>query len=893
MNDRIKPGAGSKGKPRPAVLLADGEARWITAYRHSLLNSGFVPLPTHGKFPLTKGWNAGIPSHADIDGWLDPHASRAKQPSTSVIIQGRLLAIDIDVPEPALVQQIMQHLYRIAPQLAGAVPAPVRGRDGSPKLAIFALRAEADDQFVMRSDSFAKEEGGVADYKVEVWSTERGLSRGQFLRFFVIDGPHTITPEGMVTSSYRWEGPGNEPPALGDRPLAELPVVTKAQMAEVIEMASRVLREAGLFKVEKKATLSGPPVPLYDITPDMTFVRGGVTYSYAELVDLAEAEEDLRVSGGFTGTGTGTRDDRVIVHFAREEGERYVFLFDTRDYTMHYPAGFDKRPQRDKQAAMLPPEITRAIAKAGLAYDAPDEDDQPVPAEEANSHSLMPSKVVEEESPPAEVEYVPPASMPLDVADMRASGYGEGFVAAFIAPLLARHFRYLWKDDVWLACQSGIWVRTSGGAVAEAVVSALEPEFTSRRQQAERIEDERDRERRLEVLTKLRNQVHSARFSSALQAKLKVQETLLASREQFDTDAWLMGAPGGLVIDLRTQKTRPAQPEDMLTRMVACAPADEANCPQFVRFLDYVCGEQAADLKPFLRRFFGRAMVGDTAMRRFLYIHGDGMNGKSILIETVGRLLGSYARPANGMFVTNRYGKRDTRKLIFDLDGVRYGYSGEAGKGEVWDDAFLKGVVSGDMLSERRMHENTGSDLRPIVTLAFAGNNLPKLGYNDPAIRTRMMTVEFENTLDDSWENVTLKDRLPAEEGPGIMRWLLDGLADYERGGLREPASVRAETEAYMMSEDAVSPLLPKVLEFTKDSTDRVDKAEVRARVKAWLPAEERASVTDRDIAKAIRRLWPQVEEWSHRTRGLANRKGNGKDYWVGVRLSTRPAETN
>jgi len=74
----------------------------------------------------------------------------------------------------------------------------------------------------------------------------------------------------------------------------------------------------------------------------------------------------------------------------------------------------------------------------------------------------------------------------------------------------------------------------------------------------------------------------------------------------FDKDPWLLGAPNGIV-DLRTGQFRSARPEDMVSRQVLVDPADTADCPKFMVFLDEVTQGDKKIIQ-FLQEWFGYGM---------------------------------------------------------------------------------------------------------------------------------------------------------------------------------------------------------------------------------------------------------------------------------------------
>ena len=106
--------------------LLECEPAWLlrgraTAYRRSLLASGYSPLPVNGKAPPITGWQ-DIQATADaINDWEDKHAN-----ATNTGILTRITpAIDIDVLDPDVadeLQKLAEHIVGISPVRIGQAP---------------------------------------------------------------------------------------------------------------------------------------------------------------------------------------------------------------------------------------------------------------------------------------------------------------------------------------------------------------------------------------------------------------------------------------------------------------------------------------------------------------------------------------------------------------------------------------------------------------------------------------------------------------------------------------------------------------------------------------------------------------------------------------------------
>src|SRR4029079_14672486 len=82
------------------------------------------------------------------------------------------------------------------------------------------------------------------------------------------------------------------------------------------------------------------------------------------------------------------------------------------------------------------------------------------------------------------------------------------------------------------------------------------------------------------------------------------------------------------------------------TQLTAVAPAGDGRlCPRWLRFIGEMFGDDA-ELIRFVQQWFGYCLTGDTCEHALWFGFGSGGNGKSVLLNTVSGILGSYAKVA-------------------------------------------------------------------------------------------------------------------------------------------------------------------------------------------------------------------------------------------------------
>lgn len=294
--------------------------------------------------------------------------------------------------------------------------------------------------------------------------------------------------------------------------------------------------------------------------------------------------------------------------------------------------------------------------------------------------------------------------------------------------------------------------------------------------------------------------VKSARMHSALVQLLKAHPSIVLDPEAWDRDPDLLGTPGG-VVDLRTGALRPARPADAISKCTAVAPGPEEELPQrWIAFLYEALGGDE-EMIEVLRRFFGYSLTGHVREHVCLAILGAGGAGVSTFVNCFERLTGSYTKATASETFTASSGERHPADMAA-LAGVRAVIAPEVERRRHWSEPRLKGFISGDTISARVMRGDP-FEFRPVGKLIVTSNSLPSIGAVDRAMRRRLLLARFDHVPVNPQRD--LLERLIADEGPAILRWFVQGAADWYAHGLRIPERMRLDTDEYLDAEDSLT----------------------------------------------------------------------------------------
>jgi putative DNA primase/helicase len=265
--------------------------------------------------------------------------------------------------------------------------------------------------------------------------------------------------------------------------------------------------------------------------------------------------------------------------------------------------------------------------------------------------------------------------------------------------------------------------------------------------------------------------------------------------DQFDRDHYLLGTPDGTV-DLRTGELRPGKPEDYITKLTAVAPAETADCPTWLRFLEEITRGDGPMMK-FFQQWSGYSLTGDIREHALVFVVGPGGNGKSTYLETVAGILHEYAvTAAMETFTYSKFERHPTD--LAALRGARMVTASETEEGRSWAEARIKQLTGGDKITARFMRHDFFT-YQPQFKLTIIGNHRPNLRNIDDAIRRRFNLAPFE--FKPEKEDTQLKEKLRAEWS-GILRWMIDGCLDWQKNGLTPAPTITSATAEYFADQD-------------------------------------------------------------------------------------------
>lgn len=368
---------------------------------------------------------------------------------------------------------------------------------------------------------------------------------------------------------------------------------------------------------------------------------------------------------------------------------------------------------------------------------------------------------------------------------------------------------------------------------------------------------------------------------------------LAVTVEQLDADALKVNCLNGtlhfkVVLHGKIRRAevefRPHDRADLITKRMAVAYDPDATAPTFQTFLNLI--QPAPEVQGYLQRVFGLSMLAVIEQVIF-FLHGDGANGKSVLVDLIHHMLSDYAAKAKieSLTGTNRRSGGDATPDLVPLIGARMATTSEPAEGVSWQEGLIKEMTGGEPMLIRALQEGF-VEILPYFKPIVSGNHKPVFKGTDDGIWRRVKIVEFPVQIPEADRRP--KQEVDAElfaEASGVLNWMVTGALAYLEGGLMEPAAVKNATSALREESDPYGAFLDESCEVTGEDGHRIGAAELVDAFNYWLTARGEGQYRDRTVAKAMA---DHARRWRSRKTGqkFTQVKSGGRMFYDGLRFT-------
>lgn len=314
---------------------------------------------------------------------------------------------------------------------------------------------------------------------------------------------------------------------------------------------------------------------------------------------------------------------------------------------------------------------------------------------------------------------------------------------------------------------------------------------------------------------------------------------VLALPDDFDGNPYLLGLPGGQVLDLVTRQRRPMVATDMITRLAGVHP-DQAT-PESTHLLEQLVAGMFPDpaVRSYVRAAIAYTLTGSVHEERMFVLFDaedgrpQGRRGKSTLLDTLRRALGDLAMQAPDSLLIYR----KTEAIPTDvaaLKGRRLAWANELPDAAPLDEARLKQIVSTGAVAARFMRKDYFT-FTPTHKLWVTTNTLPSVRDTGEGVWRRLTLLPVASSLhetpitilDGSLANLTALPSDPTFQA-ALLTWALPAL----HTPISElPAALGGLTDTHRQSQDVYGTFVSDTLQIVSDPGRPSDGALTRKQV--------------------------------------------------------------
>lgn len=514
-------------------------------------------------------------------------------------------------------------------------------------------------------------------------------------------------------------------------------------------------------------------------------------------------------------------------------------------------------------------QILAALAPSTGPTEPPQPEPQDAPQQEGpQQDDATLDATVEGLEPPRALAFAQPGLAATDVRDgtARSRPLTEHGNALRLLDQHRDRVRHVPETGAWLVWRDG-WQWDPDGADVRMAAAAL-PQEIYREGLGHTITD-------AEFFAKWARQSQSLRVVQAAVQMLSDQRSIRVPLALIDADAMLVGYDNARrVIDLRTGKSRPAAPGDLITKSLSASELGDADkAVRWRAFLEQIF-DGDAELIDWMRRWMGYLLTGSTAEQMLVFCFGLGANGKSVLGELLRWIMGDYARaiPVEVLCESRRQAGSATPDVA-DLVGARLALTTETEDGAALAESLVKSLTAGDTISARPLYGRP-FNFQPQFKLLMLGNHRPVVRGTDHGIWRRIRLVPFRRTFGPDERDPHLLDKLKGEAAH-IAAWMVEGCLEWQHRGLADvPAVVATETASYQTEQDTLGQWLDEAAE--RNAVCEVASNELYANYRLWAIESGLRPASKVSLGRRLGE------------RGFRSRRSNGQTLWIGLRLKPK-----
>lgn len=355
--------------------------------------------------------------------------------------------------------------------------------------------------------------------------------------------------------------------------------------------------------------------------------------------------------------------------------------------------------------------------------------------------------------------------------------------------------KYSYIDKKWYLYNGSYWEMDTTGEIYKLIDAVVQDMKNEKIVIPDDVDDE---EKFIKEWEKFKKTSRSHRSKDNLEKEIRHHIDVL--HDEFDHEDMLLNTKSGYV-DLTTGVLHDHDREKMFSKETNSEYTDNIDCPEWTKFLNQIF-DHDEEMIHFIQKAVGYSLTGSVEEQVMFILLGNGRNGKSVFINTLNSMFGSYAKTMNVSSVMIRNNSGGANSDIARLEGARLVISSEANEGSRLDESLIKQITGGDTVVARYQY-GSEFEFNPKFKLWMATNHKPLIRGTDDGIWRRIILIPFKVQIPKEKVDKKLESKLKREL-PGILNWAVQGAIDWQTEGLNLPQSVADATNGYRKEMDII-----------------------------------------------------------------------------------------
>ena len=307
------------------------------------------------------------------------------------------------------------------------------------------------------------------------------------------------------------------------------------------------------------------------------------------------------------------------------------------------------------------------------------------------------------------------------------------------------------------------------------------------------------------------------------------ERVIFTKVDQWDADPAWLGLPDGKLWDVNAGQVVDAAVKHLVREHLPAVPAvtipDNNRWTQLVESLF-----PDPEHRQFVQRRLGGSLGGDgvRGLDSMIYLWGDGGSGKGTFVTGMMNAFGTYARaipPENIL----KGGRDPHPEWMARLAGARFVLADEVGNGKLKEQAV--NYLLGSVITANRMARDSIT-FRLNAPLFITSNTPPAVTAANSGLMRRLSVLHVTPIPPEQQDPQFREDVVAGKYDGVIIRWLLDGLAQFREHGAARPDSLSAIAREVVVTNSELD-------EFLDDLAARgvegfVTNAELNTRWQDW-----------------------------------------------------------